>query len=202
MPALPTVVLPRSAPRPRLARGRRNLVRWLILGGACGLILWSWWGHFSADSGSTASSAVTVPTADDRAWVQRVIDGDTVLLADNRRVRLLGIDTPETKHPSLPVQAGGIEASQLLQALVEGQEVRLEFDKNRLDRHGRWLAYLFRGELFINAELVRAGWSRAETAFPLRSGYKKLLKIAEDEARRGRRGLWATGQMGSGRAGL
>ncbi len=190
----PPDVVPGAIRVPRLARGRRNLVRWLILAIAVALVIWSWWSEVPPESPASTSSTFTVN--DEVVRVRRVIDGDTVLLTDDRRVRLLGINTPETKHPTLPVQAGGIEASRLLRELVEGREVRLEFDKNRLDRHGRWLAYLFRDELFINAELVRAGWSRAETRFPLRATYKRLLRLAEEEARRDRRGLWAFGPVG------
>ena len=195
MSANPPGVVPRVVQRPRLAPVRRDLVRWLILTIAVALVIWSWWAEVPPESSALTSSTFTVN--DEVVRVRRVIDGDTVLLTDDRRVRLLGINTPETKHPTLPVQAGGIEASRLLKELVDGREVRLEFDKNRLDRHGRWLAYLFRDELFINAELVRAGWSRTETRFPLRSTYKRLLRLAEEEARRDRRGLWALTPVGS-----
>lgn len=173
--------------RPKLARLRRSLPSALLIVLLASVTVWFWWREESSDSARIS------PVGDNSAQeavVTRVIDGDTVLLETGLRVRLLGIDTPETKHPDRPVETGGPQAAALLQSLVEGRRVRLEFDKHRFDRHGRALAYLFLGDQFINAEIVRAGWSRAETRFPLRSSYKQRLRSAENEARVGRRGLW------------
>ena len=60
--------------------------------------------------------------------VKRAIDGDTLLLTSGERVRLIGVDTPETKHPQKPVQYFGKEAYLFIKGMVEGKEVRLEFD--------------------------------------------------------------------------
>jgi micrococcal nuclease len=175
-------------PRLRLARVQRAIPGLLLLILFVALTVWSWRQQprtLSAPSPGTLDE----PFID--AVVERVVDGDTVVLANGQRIRLLGIDTPETKHPDRPVEAGGAEATLLLRQLAEGQPVRLEFDKHRFDRHGRGLAYLFRGDTFINAEMVRAGWSRADLRFPLRSSYKQKLRAAEGEARMARRGLWS-----------
>lgn len=176
------------SPRPRLARWRRSLPGLLLIVLFVALTIWSWQRDPLRPTGATGR-----PTDSDHylATVARAIDGDTVLLGDGQRIRLLGIDTPETKHPDKPVEAGGAEATRLLRQLVEGQSVRLEFDKHRFDRHGRGLAYLFTGTVFVNAELVRAGWSRADMRFPLRAAYKQRLRDAETEARSDRRGLWS-----------
>jgi micrococcal nuclease len=136
--------------------------------------------------------------------VRRVVDGDTLELEDGRRVRLLGVDTPETKHPDKPVERGGPEAAAWTKTRIERRPVRLEFDRERRDRHGRWLAYVFDAThastttatansatgAFLNEELVRAGWSRADARFPLRSEYLRRLREAEQEAKDAGRGLW------------
>src|SRR5437899_1300226 len=69
--------------------------------------------------------------------VERVVDGDTLLLAGGTRIRLLGVDTPETKRPDTPIQPFGPEAYEFSRDHVEGRFVRLEFDKERHDRYGR-----------------------------------------------------------------
>ena len=66
--------------------------------------------------------------------VVRVVDGDTLLLDRNERVRLIGVDTPETVDPRRPVQRFGKEASAFTKRMAEGRRVRLEFDQNRMDR--------------------------------------------------------------------
>src|SRR5688572_22093375 len=67
-------------------------------------------------------------TSPDVEFVQRVVDGDTLLLGTGERVRLIGVDTPETVHPKKTVEAFGKEASAFTQRMVEGKLVRLEFD--------------------------------------------------------------------------
>jgi micrococcal nuclease len=80
--------------------------------------------------------------------VERVVDGDTLVLQSGERVRLIGVDKPETKHPSKPVQYFGKEASAFTRRMVERKRVRLEFDqantaRGHKDRYGRTLAYVF-----------------------------------------------------------
>ena len=103
---------------------------------------------------------------------------------------MLGIDTPETVHPDRPVEAFGAEASRFAKELVEGKAVRLEFDRERFDGYGRILAYVWMGDRFVNAEILRAGLGRADTRRPLRTDRKRLLETAEKEARSAKRGLW------------
>ena len=64
----------------------------------------------------------------------RVIDGDTIVLAGNEKVRLIGVDTPETVHPSKPVEYFGKEASAFTKRMVEGKQVRLEYDWQKKDK--------------------------------------------------------------------
>lgn len=123
--------------------------------------------------------------------VERAVDGDTLQLANGARVRLIGVDTPETKHPDRGVEFYGPEAADFTHRLVAGREVRLEFDRERTDRHGRFLAYVYVDDLFLNEELIRRGFGRAALQFPYSSQKKRLFKQAEAEAREARRGLWS-----------
>lgn len=125
--------------------------------------------------------------------VERVIDGDTLALEGDVRVRLIGVDTPETVHPDRPVEPLGHEAAEFVREHVEGQRVRLEFDKERRDRYGRVLAYVYRWEddWLLNEELIRAGYSRAVLRYPYSAAMKRRFREAEAFAREEGRGLWA-----------
>ena len=102
-------------------------------------------------------------TLDAEYRVVDVLDGDTIVVArGNRRdtIRLLGIDTPETHHPTKPVQCFGPEASAYTTHRLLGQTVRLEDDVETHDIYGRHLAYVYlRGERFED-ELLRLGYAR------------------------------------------
>ena len=124
--------------------------------------------------------------------VERVVDGDTLLLTNNARVRLLGIDTPETKKKDHPIEPWGPEATDYTKRFVSaaGDRVQLEFDKERVDRYGRALAYVFSNGRFLNEELVRAGLARVRHD-PFSSSVRRKLRKAEDEAKTARRGIWS-----------
>jgi len=66
--------------------------------------------------------------------VQRVVDGDTIVLDNGQKVRLIGVDTPETKHPDKPVEYFGKEASEFTRRMCEGKRVRLEYDWQKTDK--------------------------------------------------------------------
>jgi micrococcal nuclease len=123
--------------------------------------------------------------------VKRVIDGDTFRLDNDERVRLLGVDTPETKHPKKPIEYYGPEASAFTKREIEKRLVLLEFDRTPRDRYGRVLAYVFRqpDEFFLNAELLKQGYAYAYTRFPF--ARKEEFLRYEEEARKAGRGLWA-----------
>jgi micrococcal nuclease len=125
--------------------------------------------------GEGPSPSPAAPSPAPLAKVLRVIDGDTLILSlDGRsvRVRLIGVDSPETVHPSKPVERFGREASRFLKDLVEGKSVRVEYEPgaSRLDRYGRTLAYLYvePGGLFVNREIIARGFGHAYTAYPFR----------------------------------
>jgi micrococcal nuclease len=127
--------------------------------------------------------------------VERVVDGDTLLLQSGERVRLIGVDTPETKHPKKPVEYFGKEASAFTRRMVEGKRVRLEFDQANVarghkDRYGRTLAYVFLEDgTLLNAEILKQGYGHAYTQFPF-SRMEEFRQL-EREAREQGRGLWA-----------
>jgi endonuclease YncB( thermonuclease family) len=99
----------------------------------------------------------------------RVVDGDTIILNNGERVRLISVDTPETKHPKKPVEYYGKEASAFTKRMVEGKEVRLEYDWQRKDKYGRTLAYVYlKNGTFLNAEIVKQGYGHAYTRFPFK----------------------------------
>lgn len=127
--------------------------------------------------------------AQDWVKVKRVIDGDTILLVNGERVRLIGVDTPETKHPQKPVQRFGQEASLFTKGMVEGKEVRLEYDQQRRDKYGRLLAYVYLLDgAFLNAEIIKQGYGFAYTRFPFK--YLEEFRRYEREARENKKGLW------------
>ena len=105
------------------------------------------------------------------------------------RVRLIGVDTPETVHPGRPVEFFGREASAFTKRLLEGRRVRLEYDRERTDRYGRTLAYVHLADgTFANAEIIRRGYGHAYTRFPFR--HLDRFRRLEREARSAGRGLW------------
>lgn len=137
--------------------------------------------------------------------VTRVIDGDTLVAQCPKmgevRVRLIGVDTPETKHPNKPVEHFGKEASAFTKKMAEGKTVRLDMDANNAARkhrcrYGRLLAYVFvkqaDGSFFdLNAQIIAQGYGHAYTRFPF-SRMEEFRRL-ERAAREAGRGLWAKG---------
>jgi micrococcal nuclease len=111
----------------------------------------------SCSSGATTENEVLIT-------ILKVVDGDTVdidIKGNTERVRLIGVNTPETKHPTKPIECFGPEASAYLtQLLPKGTHVRIERDIEARDRYGRMLLYLYResDNLFINLDLVSHGY--------------------------------------------
>ncbi|MBW3598941.1 MAG: thermonuclease family protein [Planctomycetes bacterium] len=133
--------------------------------------------------------------------VVRVVDGDTIIVrppgawpgrdSQQARVRLLGIDTPETVQPNHPVEPWGPEATEFTREFLVDGEVELRLDRRRKDRYDRFLAYVYVEDRLLNEELVRAGLARAE-AYPGDSPQiARQLQEAEEAARRAKIGLWS-----------
>jgi micrococcal nuclease len=141
--------------------------------------------------GATGASAV-----EPNAVVERTVDGDTIDVdIDGRRerVRLIGIDTPETKRPDSPVECFGPEASEFTASLLPpGTPVRLERDVVGRDDYGRLLAYVYRADdgLFVNREIVRRGYARPLT-YPPNVAHAEGFVEAARAADAADEGLWA-----------
>ena len=122
--------------------------------------------------------------------VDRAVDGDTLRLADGARIRLIGVDTPETKHPTKPVQCYGPEAAAFTAKNINDRYVVLEYGDEERDRYGRMLAYVARSDDSwpLNLELVRRGYGFAYTKY--RFSREESFIAAENEARSAGRGLW------------
>ena len=126
------------------------------------------------------------------ARVVRVVDGDTIVASiggSDEYVRYIGVDTPETVKPGTPVQCYGERASRFNRHLVEGRTVRLVFDRERRDRYGRLLAYVYLGHRFVNALLVRDGYARTLTFYPNVAHAGLFARLAAAAGSDGR-GLW------------
>ena len=124
--------------------------------------------------------------------ILEVVDGDTVKISEIGTLRLIGIDTPETKDPRKVVQCFGKEASENAKKLLSGQKVWLEFDesKSKTDKYRRTLAYIFREDgYFYNLEAVKNGFAHSYREYP----HPKLdeFNLAEKQAREGKIGFWA-----------
>ena len=131
-------------------------------------------------------------TAQELVRVNRVIDGDTIVLENGERVRLLGVNTPEVNHPKKGVEVFGKEAADFTQRMVEGKLVRLESDPiaRKREKHSRTLAYVFLQDgTFLNAEIVKQGYGFSVSALPPLK-YEYEFRKLEQEARENRRGLW------------
>jgi len=131
-----------------------------------------------------------------KAFVEKVIDGDTIVLKGGKLVRYIGIDTPEIRRKEkdkwvyLP-QPFALEAKELNQNLVEKKWVRLEYDVEKKDKYGRFLCYVFVDDTFVNAKLIEEGLAFLYTAPPNVKYVDKFIKL-QKEAREKERGIWKT----------
>jgi micrococcal nuclease len=140
-------------------------------------------------------AVLPIPEGNGWAWVYRVVDGDTIDVEDefgNRfRVRMIGIDTPETVAPNRPVECFGPEAAQRTREYVLGRWVWLERDVSQTDRYGRALRYVWTEEGGnLNAQLVYEGYARLAT-FPPDVKYAQWFLDMERLAREKGHGLWS-----------
>lgn len=132
--------------------------------------------------------------------VERVIDGDTLLVSPRTRVRLIGVNTPETVKEDYPVEPWGPEASAFTKQFVASGKVRLQFDRERVDQHGRYLAYVWVEDRLLNEELARRGLARYEPQYHYSPAMKKRFRLAERAAQDERLGIWSgsSGQPAAG----
>jgi micrococcal nuclease len=173
----------RRRPRSAVLRPRRAVGAVIVVAAAVLLLV-------RACDGDTDPTAGRTPPV-----VTSVIDGDTVRIDLGNRietVRLIGIDTPETKHPTEPVGCYGPEASARAgELLAPGTEVIVERDAEERDRYGRMLAYVVRRDdgTFVNVQLAREGFADALSISP-NTAHAAEIGAAVREAREQGRGLW------------
>jgi micrococcal nuclease len=135
--------------------------------------------------GGGAGSAAAQPTP---CVVERIADGDTFSCRDGRRVRLIGIDTPELAQG----ESGRRARAALSRLAPPGASVRLERDVAARDRYGRELAHVWNGSRLVNEALVLEGWAMLYTV-PPNVKYAERLERAQKRARAAGAGLWASG---------
>ena len=133
--------------------------------------------------------------------VVAVIDGDTIDVnwaGRRERVRLLGVDTPETVDPNRPVGCFGPEAAAFTHRRLEGRTVHLQFDRERRDRYGRLLAYVDVDGRRFNDELLTGGYARL-LVIPPNGRHARTMLDEELGARSAGRGLWGACTPGDGK---
>ena len=142
-------------------------------------------------------------SADQFFYVSKAIDGDTIKLSNGDHVRLIGIDTPESRYNNKlwrdskrsrrdidAIIKMGKEASNFTRKLVEGKKVRLEFDIEKHDRYGRLLAYVYLEDgTFVNGRIIEEGYAQVMTIAPNVKHAQAFLKL-ERQAREKANGLW------------
>ncbi|MFZ2403611.1 MAG: thermonuclease family protein, partial [Methylobacter sp.] len=122
--------------------------------------------------------------------VKTVYDGDTVVLEDGRKIRFLGINTPEVQHRDKLADAGGDEAKRWLADKLKNTKVRLEVGVEKTDKYGRTLAHLFTEKKeHINLQLVEAGLATV-SIYPPELFYVNELVKAQNQAEQTRLGIW------------
>ncbi|PKR79357.1 hypothetical protein CEY16_01130 [Halalkalibacillus sediminis] len=143
---------------------------------------------------STDSDKSNGPTDSVAATVTRVVDGDTIEIQINgqeEQVRLLLVDTPETKHPSLPVQPFGPEASEFAKQKLSGKDIQLEYDGPKRDKYDRLLGYIWVDGQMFNEMLLAEGLARLAYVYdPPYTHYNAYVK-AQTKAMNAGKGIWS-----------
>ncbi len=171
---------------------KHPILRFVRLAGVAALVLAV---ALAVSPGMRAYIAAALTGADggasgERVRVDHAIDGDTLVTADGRTVRVIGIDTPETHHPDMDgPQPFGPEAAVRMSALVDGRTVRLERDAVDIDDYGRLLRHVRVDGRLVAATLVAEGLAHV-LVIPPNVGHEAELRTAEAAARAARRGLW------------
>jgi endonuclease YncB( thermonuclease family) len=190
----------------RLVRDLLLVVLAAVLAAGCeGLVDGLGGGGNGRGEATRAPADLTTTSAERASWpdaprdavpakVQRVSDGDTFVATvkgRRERVRVIGVDTPESVSPNQPDEPYGEEASDFARHHLDGETVRLAGDAEPRDRYGRMLAYVWLEDgTFWNALLVAEGYAQQLTV-PPNVTYERLFRRLAGEARREDRGLWA-----------
>ena len=143
---------------------------------------------------SFSTSNIEIPENTIPATVDRVVDGDTLKVTLEEReetIRLLLVDTPETKHPSKPVQPFGPEASDFAKDQLEGKKVGIEIDVSERDKYGRLLAYVWIGDQMFNEMLLEEGLARVAYIYQPNVKYVDQFQKIQRQAQEKGKGIWS-----------
>lgn len=128
------------------------------------------------------------------AHIDRVIDGDTMKVTIGKKadtIRLLLVDSPETKKPDTPVQPFGLEASAFSKKMLTGKDMKLEIDTSERDKYDRLLVYLWLDEVMFNELLVEKGFARVAYVYEPNTKYEDRYRAAEQLAKKEKIGIWS-----------
>lgn len=155
---------------------------------------------WNQDTKTVSVNTDMVKKAKPKYKVIRVVDGDTIIVefdGKEERVRLIGIDTPESVHPdgTKNIEEGKI-ASEYTKAKLEGKEVELEFDVQERDQYGRLLAYVWLGGEMYNKALLSEGYAQIAT-YPPNVKYVDDFVELQRISKENKKGLWATDNTGT-----
>ncbi|WLR50076.1 thermonuclease family protein [Bacillus tianshenii] len=147
-----------------------------------------------SDETSSNINAEQDTKLENEAKVTNVVDGDTIdimLNGKEERVRLLLVDTPETKHPNKPVQPFGPEAFEFVKDTLTGQTVQVEYDGPKRDKYDRLLAYIWVDGKNFNQMLLEEGLARLAYVYdPPYTHYETFMK-AQNKAMNDQLGIWS-----------
>lgn len=182
----PSPDAPPATRAPRKRFRRRRPLRWLVAAGAIGFVLVRIW---------QGLAVVTPPESlsEGPHEVAEVIDGATLRLANGAVVRLMGVEPPFARRSdsqSAGAPSWDTDATELSRRFINGKPVRLVFDRERIDRQGRFLAYVEIDGRPLNEELLRAGLANVRLPPGHAVMKKRQLEKAEQEARKLHRGIW------------
>lgn len=124
-----------------------------------------------------------------RYRLEHVIDGDTLIVQADRRIRLLGINAPEIAHRQTPAEPGGEQARSWLRKRLRKEQITVEYDQEKRDKYQRELAYIFDDNQLINAQLLANGLA-VLTLRPPNLRYADQLITAQQQAETAQKGLW------------
>ncbi|MDQ0247111.1 micrococcal nuclease [Bacillus fengqiuensis] len=129
------------------------------------------------------------------AVVEKVVDGDTLKVNVNGKsetVRLLLVDTPESVHPSKPVQPYAVEASNFVkEQLPEGKKIELELDAGERDKYRRLLAYVWIDKKMLNEWLLEKGYARVAYVFEPNTKYVDRFREVQKKAQEQELNIWS-----------
>lgn len=161
-----------------------------------GVVLFQFINHTGPFANNNNENTAKGPEKTNKVHVERVVDGDTFVAkdSDNKelKVRLIGVDTPETVKPNTPVQPYGKAASNFTKEQLTNKDVYLEYDKEPKDRYGRTLAYVWLSKkTMYNELLVKKGLAR-EKYFAPNGKYRQVFKKAQSEAQDKHLNIWSS----------